>query len=343
MFADRELGLSLSLSVGFHIGLFLLYIYLITNTPKADMTTVTDVDLILPAFLKMALPQLPARAMQEPVIKEDRKLNIPRMLEERQGRVETRSELKMALSQKSMNLAEAAAKNIAHRETGQVPMAAALEFEEIGARRAPALPADLTMENTGLPTFKPKTLGEVNAFVAEQRRRPVAPAGLAPQAVGTQAASGSGGGSRVSSMFSAPALDFGGGGQGGSPRGRAKVEPLAAAPAPARQKKPIEQITAPSRPVEITGPLSQRKVVRMSLPPYPSWAKDQGILEAAVSIRFNVSRDGRVLPDMRIERSSGYGALDRLAMDALKNWVFAPVDSGPDKQWGVITFRFVLE
>jgi len=46
--------------------------------------------------------------------------------------------------------------------------------------------------------------------------------------------------------------------------------------------------------------------------------------------------------DMRVERTSGYGRLDRLCMDSLRNWTFAPAP-GSGAQWGVITFRFILE
>ena len=45
---------------------------------------------------------------------------------------------------------------------------------------------------------------------------------------------------------------------------------------------------------------------------------------------------------MRVERTSGYGRLDRLSMDCLRNWRFIPIGSD-EKQWGVITFRFLLE
>jgi TonB family protein len=47
---------------------------------------------------------------------------------------------------------------------------------------------------------------------------------------------------------------------------------------------------------------------------------------------------------MRVERTSGYGRLDRLAMDHLKKWRFDPLRlDDPRTEWGVITFRFILE
>lgn len=94
--------------------------------------------------------------------------------------------------------------------------------------------------------------------------------------------------------------------------------------------------------VQIEGPLADRRVASYVVPTFPAWARDQGILEADVAIRFTVDEDGNVMPGMRVENSSGYGRLDKLAMESLKSWSFAP-KPGAGVQWGVITFKFVLE
>ena len=73
------------------------------------------------------------------------------------------------------------------------------------------------------------------------------------------------------------------------------------------------------------------------------WAKEQGVVESAVSIRFTVDPAGKVLETMRVERTSGFGRMDRLAMEHLKLWRFAPVSASEGNQWGIITFRFLLE
>src|SRR5206468_105908 len=109
-----------------------------------------------------------------------------------------------------------------------------------------------------------------------------------------------------------------------------------------KRKRAALQTGAPKKGVEIEGPLADRKVLNYEIPEFPSWAKEQGILEASVAIRFWVNKDGEVLPNMRVEHTSGYGRLDRLAMDALSKWKFAPLLS-EERQWGVITFRFLLE
>ena len=121
----------------------------------------------------------------------------------------------------------------------------------------------------------------------------------------------------------------------------ARLAPVAEAPKPARRV--AEAAAAGERKgVEIEGPLADRKVKAYSVPTFPEWARSQGILEAEVAIRFNVNAEGLVLPDMRVERTSGYGRLDKLSMESLKSWRFAPAP-GAGVQWGVITFRFVLE
>ena len=94
--------------------------------------------------------------------------------------------------------------------------------------------------------------------------------------------------------------------------------------------------------VKITGPLSYRKVVKSYVPEYPAWARAQN-LEAAVSIRFTVSSKGDVLESAVVERTSGYPELDRLCLEALKQWKFSPLPGNDQDQWGVITFRFRLD
>jgi TonB family protein len=103
-----------------------------------------------------------------------------------------------------------------------------------------------------------------------------------------------------------------------------------------------EALPGKSKSVEIEGPIADRKVAAYEIPQFPAWAKDLGLVEAEVRIRFWVSRDGDVMPDMRVEHTSGYGRLDRHAMEALKKWKFAPIFTD-EKQWGVITFKFILE
>lgn len=93
---------------------------------------------------------------------------------------------------------------------------------------------------------------------------------------------------------------------------------------------------------EITGPIRNRKIVKMELPEYPAWAKAKGI-EAEVVLYFSVTQDGRVNKSVKVTRTSGWGDLDALAIKALAQWVFAPIENAKGDQWGYATFRYVLE
>lgn len=121
---------------------------------------------------------------------------------------------------------------------------------------------------------------------------------------------------------------------------RLSALPETHAPAAARRSEAPQEVK--KKAVEIEGPLSSRRIVHSSLPSFPDWAREMGLVEAEVQIRFNVDPDGAVADDMRVERTSGYGRLDRLAMEHLKRWRFQPI-GGQGREWGLITFRFLLE
>jgi TonB family protein len=109
------------------------------------------------------------------------------------------------------------------------------------------------------------------------------------------------------------------------------------------EKKEIREVEKPPpKLVEIRGVLSKRKIERSFIPAYPEWAEKEGI-EAEVAIRFAVSPEGFVV-EAHISQTSGYGALDRLAVKALKQWVFSPLPEDLPRitQWGMIIFRFLL-
>jgi len=96
--------------------------------------------------------------------------------------------------------------------------------------------------------------------------------------------------------------------------------------------------------VNITGPLSSRKILAKYLPPYPEWAKKKGI-SAVVQMRFWVTPKGAVKRNAFIERTSGSASWDNSAIKALTKWRFAPLPPNvvQETQWGVITIRFVLQ
>ncbi len=93
---------------------------------------------------------------------------------------------------------------------------------------------------------------------------------------------------------------------------------------------------------EIAGPLNNRPILHKVIPQYPAWAEEQGII-GSVRIWFTVTSDGSVRSNMRVTKTTGYPELDKLALDALKQWTFAVSSGGEDtSQWGIITFTFSL-
>lgn len=104
----------------------------------------------------------------------------------------------------------------------------------------------------------------------------------------------------------------------------------------------IREAKPEKKSVEITGPVVGRKIVTSYIPVYPDWARAEHI-EADVVIKFYVSPEGKIREKLYLERTSGYSRLDRLAMEAIKKWVFQPLETKGGDQWGIITFRYLLK
>ena len=94
---------------------------------------------------------------------------------------------------------------------------------------------------------------------------------------------------------------------------------------------------------EIAGPLNNRPISKKVIPQYPAWAEEQGII-GVVRLYFTVTTDGAVRTNIRVTKTTGYPQLDQLAIDALKQWQFAPLASAEEGrgEWGIITFNFSL-
>lgn len=95
----------------------------------------------------------------------------------------------------------------------------------------------------------------------------------------------------------------------------------------------------------VFGQISNRKILRMKMPKYPAWAEEQGI-EASVTVALSVYADGLVKESsVYVEATSGYKELDRLAMAAAKNFIFAalPQSKGHKLESGSIRFVFKLK
>ena len=93
----------------------------------------------------------------------------------------------------------------------------------------------------------------------------------------------------------------------------------------------------------MTGPVSQRSVQHIIRPEYPAWAAEQG-LETDVKLKFWVNPQGVVVKS-KVEQRSGYLELDIIAKQALKQWVFEPLDKRIKQkdQWGTVLLKYRLE
>lgn len=90
----------------------------------------------------------------------------------------------------------------------------------------------------------------------------------------------------------------------------------------------------------ISGPLKDRKIERQVTPDYPDWAQSQGI-EASVTLEFTVEPTGVVRNTITVRRTSGYARLDETAVNALRQWKFAPLAENREEV-GLITFNYSL-
>jgi TonB family protein len=288
-------------------------------------------------FMKLALPSIPhlaAPQMAQIKLPENHKMmqvETPKLKD--RGRLDTGPKLDMDVDKAHDNLdiAKVEARIPARKLAA---MAAMPRLEDIGRKRVANLPQAMALEEKRQEAVTLKGMGAI-AAAANSRHGSMAPVETIQDAAPDR--------SKFSQKIAAflpeeQSLDMG---HAVMP---ATVKQAIAAPdeAPKRTATKVLQGTESKKGIEIEGPLADRKVVNYDIPEFPSWAKDQGILDASVAIRFWVNKDGEVLPNMRVEHTSGYGQLDRLAMDSLAKWKFAPLLS-EEKQWGVITFKFVLE
>ncbi|MEO0102476.1 MAG: TonB family protein [candidate division WOR-3 bacterium] len=115
------------------------------------------------------------------------------------------------------------------------------------------------------------------------------------------------------------------------------------------ERKAKEEVSSPlpSAPqgsaIIVSGPISERKILRKVLPRYPDWALKKGI-SGTIVIRLWVTPEGDVRENMEVVESSGYPDLDRSVLTALAGWKFAPLpeDVKKETQWGLVTIRFEL-
>ncbi|MCK5242614.1 energy transducer TonB [bacterium] len=95
----------------------------------------------------------------------------------------------------------------------------------------------------------------------------------------------------------------------------------------------------------VFGQIKNRKIIHMKMPRYPAWAEEQGI-EASVKIHVGVLAGGAVdESSIYVESTSGYPQLDKLALQAISYFYFAPLPKKKPQvmQSGSVRFVFRLK
>ena len=357
--ATARLPMSVITSLVLHAGAFAAYFYATQLSPEARTRVIGNVDLMIQVhhavpppttapravtppstwnFLKMALPSVPKIAQLEvkaPEVSRAKPMLAQPKLEDRARKDSGPKLAKLDLGEKRVDMARIEAKIEARRAAlAQMP-----RLEDVGTHRVRDLPKALALEERRQEAVQQATISGLN--VPTHVRVPNAQAmKLLEEAEPSQKSRLS---QKISDMLPAENL-------------RGEIREMR--PAPEDIAKKMGKYIAPAAPkrsnaaalgeekhkgVEIEGPLKDRQVVSADIPAFPDWLKSLGTLEAAVRLNFCVDPAGDVVgPSIKPDQSSGFGRLDRLTMDSLRNWKFAPV-GGSQRQCGIITFRFELE
>ena len=343
---------SVMISLAVHAGFLVLFMGLVKEGPKQAAQIIEGVDLLIapsrPApvakpvlstmdFLKLALPAAPSRRAELAAVDlkiEKRKTILAEApkLEESTRKLVPQLEA-LDLSRSRVSAAKVDVEPMSRRRAAET-LASLPKLEEVGRRRVKNLPEDLVLEEKRREATA-IVGGALDAPRPTSRRQVMAAATALTEAEAPLARPST----RKGFSVLPEQLEM-------RPRAEAtmspKFEKIEAAPKLERRQAAAATEDGPKKGIEIEGPLKDRKVAGADIPKFPDWAKKQGMMEAEVAIRFNVDAEGFVMPGMRVERTSGYGRLDRLCMDSLRNWTFVPAP-GSGAQWGVITFRFILE
>jgi TonB family protein len=347
--------MSVTASMALHVGGIFFFLQAAKVASKAPEIRIDNVDLLIQThkiqtapqvaapkpkptsmmdLMKMTLPTVPRAAAPRPVDIKLPELQRPHML--MSPKLEDRHMQQLAkldaldLNKRRVNAAQIDTK-LEDRHTAA--LAALPRLEEVGQRQVRNLPAAIKLEEQRQDAVALKAIQDMGV---SSMRRGVAPAAVLQEATPEQSSRLG----RAITSFLPTASE------------PVQLQPRSAEPPPMMRKIETAPPAIPKRAaavqeakkkaVEIEGPLAGRKVVSYDVPQFPDWAKQRNIIEAEVVILFYVDPDGSVLPDMRVENTSGYGQLDRLSMDSLRNWKFVPISTS-ERQWGKITFRFVLE
>lgn len=355
MDSSAKLPATVVISLGLHGGALVLFGLMMHSAPKQASQVVSGVILLTETpkphlensapkapplstmdFLKLALPATPRAAAPAQIA-----IKIPehKIAPADAPKLEDRSQKNLpklqaiALADRPVDAAKIDVK-INDRRQAAATLAALPRLEDVGRKRIKNLPQALVLEDQRREAVAAQGLPDV-ALKPTSRRQALAAVTALQEAAPPERSAEKKFGSilpeRPLLMEAHPQAIM-----------AAKLDKVSADAPKLQRRQAAAADAGQAKGVDIQGPLADRKIASYAVPPFPAWARDQGILEADVAIRFTVDEDGAVMPGMRVENSSGYGRLDKLAMESLKSWRFAS-KAGAGVQWGVITFRFVLE
>lgn len=359
---QTRVPLALVLSMGLHAAGLALFLRHAAAPAEAPVQAIENVDLLVEEqeekkaepvrpkmappsmkdFLRLALPAIekPMPKMMDAAVpvEERRLVDMTPKLDDR-GRIKEPAKLEaLDMDRKRPTLAKLDAALPDERRPAKTLAALPKLLEEVGGARASrkAIEASNILESDR-GRLRPQSMGSLGELTAE-RRKPAAQALLPSEAAPVTKPSGL---SRLGDMLTSERINMGPR-TAAAPKRETLAKMVESEPAPPPRRATQAQ-TVKKKAVEIEGPLSNRRVVAHSIPQFPDWAREMGLVEAEIAIKFYVTPEGAVVGDsLRVERTSGYGRLDRLAMDHLKVWKFQP-KSIDGNEWGVITFRFLLE
>jgi TonB family protein len=117
--------------------------------------------------------------------------------------------------------------------------------------------------------------------------------------------------------------------------------PPVSPPLSQKKRRPVSIGKKKKVNVEISGALAGRKVLKGPLPPCHERASLRGS-EVMVQLRISVTPAGRVKDNVLLMRASGIPEWDRMIIEIVKKWLFAPL-SGKIDQTGFVTFVFVFK
>ncbi|MBI2313532.1 MAG: energy transducer TonB [Betaproteobacteria bacterium] len=112
---------------------------------------------------------------------------------------------------------------------------------------------------------------------------------------------------------------------------------------PAESAVPPAPASRPADPAAPSGAFVYAAYLHTPLPAYPSSARRLG-QQGVVLVGVRVSREG-IPGEVRLAKSSGFEALDEVALEAVRGWRFSPARRGgePVASWIEVPVRFRLE